>query len=275
MTHYRRAARVLFVLAVLVLLGAGLVPAPARAITWGTPDGEVHPYVGAIVLDYGGGMQSEFCSGALVSPHVFLTAGHCADFLATRPSEWPYFFVSFAANVYSPDADRRVFVDAIPNPDYRWGPTSDPHDTGVLILRDAVTSVGFTRLAPLGYLDALRESGAIEKLSFVNVGYGANESNVVSGFRMVSTSSYLNLHKAWLYLSGKSHTGDGGTCWGDSGGPTFVQDEAAGRLYQVSTVSTGGATCKSTSIVYRADIPSTLDFVRAMVNLYDPGFELP
>ena len=263
--------RVLAVFAVALVLGVALVPAPARAITWGIPDGDAHPYAGAIVLDYGGGMQSEFCSGALVSPHVFLTAGHCAYFLANFQME--FFYVSFATNVYSADADRRVMLAAIPNPDYHWGPTSDPHDTGVVILRDAVTSEGYTTLAPEGYLDALRESGAIEKTQFVNVGYGANESNVVSGYRMVSISTYQNLHKAWLYLSGNNRTGNGGTCWGDSGGPTFVDDEATGRLYQVSTVSTGSATCKSSSIVYRVDIPSTLNFVRAMVALYDPGFE--
>ncbi len=267
--------QVVFILAMGFVLGVSAIPAPASAITWGSPDGDAHPYVGAIVLDYGGGMQSEFCSGALVSPHVFLTAGHCADFLATYPSVWQYYFVSFATNVYSVKADRRVFVDVIPNPDYHWGPVSDPHDTGVLILRDPVENLGYTTLAPPGYLDALRASGAIRETRFINVGYGATEDSYPTGYRMASTSSYQNLHKAWLYLDGNIHTGSGGTCWGDSGGPTFVVDEATGVPYQVSTVSTGDAQCKATNIVYRADIPSTYEFVRAIVAEYDPGFAMP
>ena len=48
---------------------------PASAIIGGSPDGESHPYVGMTFND-------EFvCSGTLISPTVFLTAGHCADFL--------------------------------------------------------------------------------------------------------------------------------------------------------------------------------------------------
>ena len=45
----------------------------AAAITGGSVDGDAHPYVGALVVD--GFVE---CSGVLVSPTVFATAGHCA-----------------------------------------------------------------------------------------------------------------------------------------------------------------------------------------------------
>ena len=45
----------------------------AAAITGGSIDGDAHPYVGALVVD--GFVE---CSGVLISPTVFATAGHCA-----------------------------------------------------------------------------------------------------------------------------------------------------------------------------------------------------
>jgi V8-like Glu-specific endopeptidase len=48
----------------------------AHAIVNGVPDGNTHPYVGMMVFkDTNGDLWR--CSGFLISPTVFLTAGHC------------------------------------------------------------------------------------------------------------------------------------------------------------------------------------------------------
>ena len=52
--------------------------ASADALIWSRPDGDDHPYVGLVVFDVGG-RPSHRCSGTLISPTVFLTAGHCTD----------------------------------------------------------------------------------------------------------------------------------------------------------------------------------------------------
>ena len=44
----------------------------AAAVTGGGVDGDAHPYVGALVVN-----GSVECSGVLVAPTVFVTAGHC------------------------------------------------------------------------------------------------------------------------------------------------------------------------------------------------------
>ena len=53
------------------------------AITNGQPDGEGHPYVGLLVFeqDYPelGYKILWRCSGALISPNVVWTAGHCTN----------------------------------------------------------------------------------------------------------------------------------------------------------------------------------------------------
>jgi len=73
----RRSTR--FVLAGVAALA---VAAPAFAITGGSIDGTAHPAVGLLLADRGNGPEPD-CSGALVSPTVFVTAAHCTGDLAS------------------------------------------------------------------------------------------------------------------------------------------------------------------------------------------------
>lgn len=52
------------------------VTASVLAITFGQPDGNRHPNVGALVGTFQSG-TFPYCSGTLISPTVFLTAAHC------------------------------------------------------------------------------------------------------------------------------------------------------------------------------------------------------
>lgn len=64
-----------------------MIVLPAKAITWGWPDGILHPDVGAMVVQWpDSGDLSQICSGTLIAVEdlegrVFLTAGHCTDYL--------------------------------------------------------------------------------------------------------------------------------------------------------------------------------------------------
>ena len=66
------------VLPAIALLAALVLATPAGAITYGTPDGDGHPEVGALLAPqaYADGTWAA-CSGTLISPTVFLTAAHC------------------------------------------------------------------------------------------------------------------------------------------------------------------------------------------------------
>src|SRR5918998_1708911 len=71
----RRKYSVLLVAAILlvaVLVCGGI----ALAITYGQPDQNRHPNVGALVGTFDG-QSYPYCSGTLISPTVFLTAAHC------------------------------------------------------------------------------------------------------------------------------------------------------------------------------------------------------
>src|SRR5688572_21394469 len=47
-----------------------------EAITYGEPDGNNHPNVGALIF-IDDGVAFPYCSGTLIAPDVFLTAAHC------------------------------------------------------------------------------------------------------------------------------------------------------------------------------------------------------
>ena len=68
----------LFALVATLALAVGLVTSSAVAVTNGQPDNGRHPYVGLLVFDTEDGPTWR-CSGALLSPTVVLTAGHCTD----------------------------------------------------------------------------------------------------------------------------------------------------------------------------------------------------
>ena len=66
-----------------LIVGLAMV-IPAAAVTDGELDGEGHPYVGLMVADDANGNPLFRCSGALIAPTVFLTAGHCTAAPAAR-----------------------------------------------------------------------------------------------------------------------------------------------------------------------------------------------
>ena len=58
-------------------------------------------------------------------------------------------------------------------------------------------------------------------------------------------------------------TGDGGTCYGDSGGPNFL-----GMTQIVAAITiTGDMVCRATNVTYRLDTESARTFLAQYVTL--------
>ena len=71
------------------MLCAATVAVPAsQAITDGELDGNGHPYVGLMVAQDAAGTPLWRCSGTLVSPKLFVTAGHCTEPPAAHVEIW-------------------------------------------------------------------------------------------------------------------------------------------------------------------------------------------
>jgi hypothetical protein len=61
--------------------------------------------------------------------------------------------------------------------------------------------------------------------------------------------------------------GDGGTCYGDSGGPNFLGAGADETDIVAGTTITGDYMCKATNVDYRVDTPSARAFLGNYVSL--------
>jgi V8-like Glu-specific endopeptidase len=242
-----------------LVAGATLaVASPAAAITNGTTDGDGHPAVGGLVADhaYSDGTWI-YCSGTLISPTVFLTAAHCDEGGDGRVR------VTFSS-AYT-DGDRTYSGTFHADPAYSQK-QDDPHDIAVVVLDKKVNGVTPASLPEAGSL-----SGLSLGQPFTSVGYGAYEvTNEPGGHRflyddvrMVATGSLDAVNPAWLRISMNPATGDGGTCYGDSGGPNFLGSTDV----VAATTITGDAICRATNVVYRLDTPSARSFLGQYVAL--------
>jgi len=262
----------LTVVALVALCAVGAVP--AGAITFGQPDGSLHPQVGALLADYDPDSPGPdvLCSGTLVAPSVFLTAGHCTAFLESEgiSQVWVTFASSYDEDSTSLDA--LVAGTYVTNPDYGYsgpGGHADPHDLAVVLLHAPALGITPAQLPPAGLLDEL----ALRSQTFTAVGYGTVREVKTTGphafffdaVRRYVLQSFLSLQKSWLTLNMNPSTGSGGTCYGDSGGPHFLGGVASNL--EVSITVTGDAMCRATDTTYRLDTPSAREFLAHYVTL--------
>ena len=234
-----------------------LVAVPAHAITNGQPDGDAHPNVGALVsgTQYSDGTWL-YCTGTLISPTVFLTAAHC-DEGTSRVT------VTFDSAYQAGDKtySGTWYADPLYGHDQ-----SDSHDIAVVVFDRPIKGIAPAQLPAAGSLSNL--SGSQQ---FTSVGYGAYEvTNEPGGHRflyndvrMVATGTLNAVNPTWLRISMNSATGDGGTCYGDSGGPNFL---GTTDIVAATTI-TGDAICRSTNVTYRLDTPSARAFLAQFVTL--------
>lgn len=261
-------------------LAIGLVP--AGAITNGEPDGEGHPYVGLMVAKNAAGNPLWRCSGTLMSPTVFMVAGHCTEAPAASAVIW---FSSGSPNGIPTDPNyvavaaggtgcANPAVTGYPCVGDATGavhihPQYDPdafflHDLGVVTLSASVTGRGF---------GALPEEGALSELpkhaSMTAVGYGlqksfpdaASQNDQALRIRMVAHPRISGIDNNFVgdFAFTTSHDASrGGTCFGDSGGPNFI-----GTSNVVGGVTSFGTTftCKGHNGAYRVDQPDDLEWL--------------
>jgi len=233
-----------------------LFASPAYAITNGQPDGTGHPNVGGLVAAhaYSDGTWL-YCSGTLISPTVFLTAAHCG--------EGARVMVTFDPNYVAGDPTYTGTWHA--DPLYNQA-QNDPHDIAVVVFDTAISGITPARLPTAGSLGDLSHFE-----TFTSVGYGAYEvTNQPGGHhylyddvRMVATGTLNAVNPAWLRISMNPATGNGGTCYGDSGGPNFLGDTDI----VAATTITGDAVCRATNVTYRVDTASARAFLGQFVTL--------
>jgi secreted trypsin-like serine protease len=254
-----------FVAIAAVLAIAGSVSGSAGAITFGVPDGNGHPNVGALVADWNEESPGpdQFCSGTLVAENLFLTAGHC---MAGWPEDQE-FWVTFD-EAYDEDAETPGGLHKVTDFTIHEGfghDLADLHDLAIVELETA-PDVDPAELPELGLFDSFSQQ-ELRRLRFTTVGYGLVRETKKGGpnafidetNRLVAQQTFLSLQPAWLNLNMNPSTGSGGTCFGDSGGPHFLGGMTSNLL--VSITVTGDAVCRATDKTYRLDTESAQEFL--------------
>lgn len=235
-----------------------LTASPAAAITDGTLDGDGHPYVGLMVAQDETGDPLWRCSGTLLSPTLFLTAGHCTDG-AAHAEIWFVSDLEPDPSVYGYPFEGDVGGTPYTHPNY------DPnafylYDLGVVVLDEPVYVDTYGALPELNQLDALAKRRGQQNTNFTAVGYGLQKSfpdaaawkDVALRTRMVSTPRLIQINTGLtgdysLLLSNNAHTG--GTCFGDT-------NVIAG----VTSYGLNG-NCAGTGGVYRVDRADDLEWL--------------
>jgi hypothetical protein len=271
-SRIRRIVGVVAVTTGLVVSSIG----PAGAITGGEPDGDGHPNVANILFYAPDGRFR--CTATLVTPTVLITAAHCTvdtlgktlvDFrsiVALQPPSGYPVAGNTAAGYTESEIENAGFVSgtAHAHPDYsNFTDLATWNDVGVIVLDHAVTGLGTSQIAPRDYLEAYHQP-VLNSTIFTTVGYGTEVRKPDSGPQKPTPESYPLIRRVAeepgqklmpqiLQVNGNINDvrGTGGTCFGDSGGPTFLNG------YLVTVTSYGYTNnCRYLGGFQRVDIES-------------------
>ena len=236
----------------------------AFAVKYGSLDGEEHPYVGLMFAH--DGVYGWRCSGTLVSPTVFVTAGHCTEGAV------------FATVYFDSDAEylksENVWVGGSTGLPFTH-PSYIPQaffvfDAGVVVLDEPYDLSEYAALPEADELDAMKTRRGKQDTTFTAVGYGLQWINPVfvqsDWVRMSATPRLIQINVPgftgdFSMLLSNNHS-TGGTCYGDSGGPNFIGDSNV-----IGGVTSYGinSNCAGTGGVYRLDKQHNLDFINSFL----------
>ena len=271
-------------LLVALFIALGLVAAPAaNASTGGTVDTKNEYSNVGLILFYADDGGRYRCSATLVSPTVLLTAAHCTlgtvgktlvnfDPIIAEQAPAPFPVAADPSKGYTSAEITKsgsYAGTAYTHPEYSdFTDLDNWNDVGVIVLDKAIKGVKTSPIAGLGTLDEIVYSD-LSKTLFRAVGYGTEVRKAEEGPQKPTPMTYP-LARRYVDMPGQKLTpqilqtngnpndnkGTGGTCFGDSGGPVFLDGE-------IVAVTSYGYTdnCRYLGGYQRVDIPVVQDWL--------------
>jgi V8-like Glu-specific endopeptidase len=245
----------------LVILAAAFLSArPLFAIVGGVIDYGTHPYVGSVDRTDSGALI--VTSGVLVSPTVFLTAGH-----VTR--RFDIAGLTQARVTFDPvvNGSSTFYVGTVhTNPAYENLSADNPGDLGVIVFDAPIPGITPASLPPENLLENIG-ARALNQALFTVVGYGVSAllgggngggpphpDFTSGGRRKMADESFLSITPALIRLGMHEN---GAVCAGDSGSPNFFGDSSVIAGITVGSISG----CKNENWVMRVDTASARAFL--------------
>jgi len=278
----------------LAVLATLAMAVPASAITGNFVEDHEHTYVGLVAFYDEDGEFLHRCSGSLLSPTIFLTAGHCTDAgdgdVAASARIW--FHQDVGGQFTGTGIDPRTgYPDmCIANDPLCYESTElynrgfdnfagfpDTNDVGIVVLEEAITfETEFAILADPGSLDYLATNerrGAGPSVTFT--GYGVSDirpATLSYRERLMATGSIINVRNQTtggfnIQVGTNAGRGGGGTCFGDSGGPILWDD--TNIVVAVNSFVING-NCAGLGFGYRVDTQAVYNWITDVT-----GVELP
>lgn len=266
------------VLAAFLLMAIlGLAVSPAGAVKYGELDGDLHPHVVLLLMEVGG-KPAFRCSGTLLSATVLLTAGHCTNNFPGSPYTGMRVFTESDVQAGIGTTNNYPFaglnsVEAVSwaaHPLYETAPFF-VHDVGVVILQEpGVVLDEYGTLPDANEFDAFKTKRGLQRVTFTSVGYGLQQSFPdPASFLASNTRTRYVAYPRLIQINVPGFTGDfsmllsnnantGGTCFGDSGGPNFLEDSNV--VAGITSFGVNG-NCAGTGGVFRTDRQNVLDFI--------------
>jgi hypothetical protein len=280
--------RRILALTALVLGVLAMGAAPAGAITGNFQDDNVHTYVGLIAFYDANDEFTHRCSGSLVTPSVFLTAGHCTDATtgATHARLWfqQDAGVGFDAATGSPAPSGYPVSSGVTSSHlFNFGyPAGFPNtkDVGLVVLDKPVTQTNqaslvksYAALATVRALDRFAKRRGQQDTTFTVSGYGLTRNSPVDSKvisfrkRLMASEKLVNLNSnltGGFNVQTSANPGNfrGGTCSGDSGGPLLYSTTDI-----ITAVNSFGLNewCRGVDFMYRVDQAAVQSWIRATV----------